>query len=391
MTSKTVDGGYAGRSHNKVNHMKKFSIFLLALVSTVVLSCSGKDVKYVVKGVNAPASGMIVYLIDGMSSEIINSTVISDGAFEMKGTAEKDALLAVKIGNAANVIWMFNDGKPVKINVADETLSGSALNNKLDDCMKKRNAEYKELFDMSNEFGALSTFEQRARMQEFIPKYNAAVAKYTDFCMGLIEENKDNIIPVAIIPYIAEYLDAQKLDGLFSSDAPFAKHPFIIDYKDYLEHSGVRTDNIELRKQSIVGKKFIDLEEPDADGVMHKLSEYVGKGNWVLIDFWASWCGPCKSEMPNVVEAYKKYHDKCGFNVVGLSFDRDKDAWTKAIVSWDMPWIHLSDLNYWQTVAAGIYNVDSIPDNLLVDPQGNVVARGLRGQELAAKLAEIFE
>ena len=127
--------------------MKKFSIFLLALVSTVVLSCSGKDVKYVVKGVNAPASGMIVYLIDGMSSEIINSTVISDGAFEMKGTAEKDALLAVKIGNAANVIWMFNDGKPVKINVADETLSGSALNNKLDDCMKKRNAEYKELFD----------------------------------------------------------------------------------------------------------------------------------------------------------------------------------------------------------------------------------------------------
>lgn len=370
--------------------MKRFSIFLLALVSTVVVACSGKDVNYVVKGVGAPASGMIVYLIDGISSTVINSTVIADGGFEMKGKAEKDALLAVKIGNAKDVIWMFNDGKPVKINVADGILSGSALNNRLDDCIKKRNGAYEELSEMTNDFLALSSFEQRARMQEFMPKYNAAVAKYTDFCMGMIEDNRNNIVPVAIIPYIAEYLDKDKLNALFDSDTPFAKHPYTVDYRQYLDNSNVRGDDYELRKQSIVGKTFIDLEEPDADGVMHKLSEYVGKGNWVLIDFWASWCGPCKSEMPNVVEAYKKYHDKYGFNIVGLSFDRDKEAWTKAIVSWEMPWVHLSDLNYWQTVAAGLYNVDSIPDNLLVDPQGKVVARGLRGQDLAAKLAEIF-
>lgn len=370
--------------------MKKFSIFLLALVSTVVVACSGKDVKYVVKGVGAPASGMIVYLIDGISSTVINSTVIADGGFEMKGKAEKDALLAVKIGNADHVIWLFNDGKPVKINVADESMTGSALNNKLSECCRKNNVANKELFDMTNEFLALPSNQQRARMQEFIPKYNEAVSKYTDICMGLIEENMDNIIPVALFPYVASYLDAAKLNELLDSDAPFAKHPYTVNYRLYLDDTDVMAGDYELRKQAIVGRKFIDLEEADTDGVNHKLSEYVGKGNWVLIDFWASWCGPCKSEMPNVVEAYKKYHDKYGFNVVSLSFDRDKEAWKKAIVSWNMPWIHLSDLKYWDTAAAGIYNVDSIPDNLLVDPQGNIVARGLRGQALADKLAEIF-
>ena len=144
------------------------------------------------------------------------------------------------------------------------------------------------------------------------------------------------------------------------------------------------------RKMQYVGKSFLDLEEAAPDGTMHKLSEYVGKGNWVLVDFWASWCGPCRGEMPNVVATYNQYHDK-GFEIVGLSFDKDKDAWVKAIKDWEMPWIHLSDLKYWETVAAGVYSITGIPDNILVDPEGIIVARGLRGDSLEAKLAEIFK
>ncbi len=143
------------------------------------------------------------------------------------------------------------------------------------------------------------------------------------------------------------------------------------------------------QQDPFIGKKFIDLEEPDQNGKMHKLSEYVGNGQWVLIDCWASWCSPCRAEMPFVVAAYNKYHKK-GFNIVGLSFDQKKKAWLDAIKELNMPWIHLSDLKGWKTVAARVYNVEGIPACFLVDPKGIIVARDLRGPQLEAKLREIF-
>jgi thiol-disulfide isomerase/thioredoxin len=146
---------------------------------------------------------------------------------------------------------------------------------------------------------------------------------------------------------------------------------------------------MQAEKQKMIGKQFTDLEEADVNGEMHKLSEYVGKGRWVLVDFWASWCGPCRAEMPNVVANYEKYHDK-GFDIVGLSFDKSKDAWVRAISDLQMPWIHLSDLKGWQSVASSVYNIRSIPASLLIDPKGKIVAIDLRGELLGEKLKEIF-
>ena len=134
---------------------------------------------------------------------------------------------------------------------------------------------------------------------------------------------------------------------------------------------------------------YIDLTMNDINGNSRKLSDYCGKGNYVLIDFWASWCGPCIAEIPNIIDNYNKYHSK-GFDIVGISFDKNKEAWKNAVEELGMDWHQLSDLAGWGSIGASIYGIRSIPANILVDGKGRIVAGNLRGAALGEKLQEIY-
>ncbi len=366
--------------------MKNLSTLMLAVAAMAALACNESDVKkYAISGTGLE-DGAQVLLVDQMTGEAIDTAVVANGAFAFKGTAPKDAFLNITSDKSNWSFMLFNDGKPIQVNYADNTLKGSDLNNKLAECDAKTDAMMQEYNDFVNALVALPREEQQAKMPEYEEWYKKLGECYT----GVVEENMDNIIPVAFIRNVRSLAGPDKFNELLESGAPFAQHPYVLDLKRKIEESAAKQKAAEEKKQAIIGQKFLDLEEPDTDGKMHKLSEYVGQGKWVLVDFWASWCGPCEAEMPNVVAAYKKYHKK-GFDIVGLSFDREKEPWVKAIKDWDMPWIHLSDIKYWNSLASDVYSVNSIPDNLLIDPEGTVVARCLRGDALEAKLAEIFK
>ncbi|MFT4022241.1 MAG: TlpA disulfide reductase family protein [Flavihumibacter sp.] len=144
---------------------------------------------------------------------------------------------------------------------------------------------------------------------------------------------------------------------------------------------------LELVRKLDIGQPAIDFTLPDTEGKPVSLASF--KGNYTLVDFWASWCGPCRAENPFVVSTYGKYKNK-GFRILGVSLDNSKENWLKAIKKDKLTWAHVADLKGWESAAAAVYGIRGIPDNFLLDKDGKIVAKGLRGEALAQKLAEVY-
>jgi len=359
--------------------MKK--VMFIAALMMAALPTEAQQIKYTINGISKD-NGKTVVLRDRRTNQIVDSAVVANGKFSMTGNAEKDAYMGVSVKDASWFTMFFNDGTPVIINLNDSTLKGSPLNERLTRYDVEINAPYGNYM---MKVQSMSEEEREKKKVELAGGLMIAVMKMMEGVEKVFKEERETLIPVAFIDEYQQMLGQEKFDSVIATKPAWANHPIAKSQVEYFAQQKAQ----EAKKNAYVGKQFTDLEEADADGKMHKLSEYVGKGKWVLVDFWASWCGPCRAEMPNVVAAYEKYHAK-GFDIVGLSFDNKKEPWVKAIADLKMPWVHLSDLKGWKTVASDVYGVNSIPDNLLIDPQGKIVARGLRAQGLQDKLKGIF-
>jgi peroxiredoxin len=201
----------------------------------------------------------------------------------------------------------------------------------------------------------------KSHTTDFIEKSTSPVL--TLYVIGAFQRMSQNL-------GVKGYTDSELADIVDKQSAKFPDNTTLIDIKNKLKP-----------------RKASDFSMPDTSGHNVSLSSFRGK--YVLVDFWASWCGPCRGENPNVVKAYNQFKDK-NFTILGVSLDKEKQAWIKAIKDDGLTWTQVSDLKFWNNAAAAQYGVSSIPYNFLVDPNGNIIGEELRGQDLVNTLNKVL-
>lgn len=331
--------------------MKKF---LSALTIALLLWGCSTAPAYIIEGSvpgDASAEGKTVYLQKMVARDYValDSTTVVQGQFSFKGVQNEPALRFITVQGGKPVVF-FLENEKIKINLGENAAAeGSEMN--------------KAYYDFMNIFNN-QTEEEATKLSETFVKANLnnAVGAY------LFHINRSTFTPElqkVIITSAGE---------IFLNDENVQRIKKRLDAMD-----GVA-----------IGKKFTDFTMQDPEGKSVSLSDYSGKGQVVMIDFWASWCPPCRAAMPGLIETYNKFNKK-GFEIVGVSFDKTHEAWINGIATLKLPWKQMSDIKFWESEGASKYAVRGIPHTVLLDKEGTIVAKDLHGEELEKMIETLLK
>ena len=383
--------------------MKKIS--LIALAAIALYSCSTSNSVntsgFEIKGSLSNSKGESIYLEKLAQSGVttVDSTVIDDkGEFLMNHFSPSIGFYRLRISNSNFAMLVLDSAQKITI-TADARDLGNTFKaegspdtklfleyNALAQGQKARTDSLENIFRTAMITLKLDSIRADSLSIELQKPYEIIVSKYSDLVAKKIKENTSSFASIMAIQQLRpeNYLDIYiALDKGLNE-----KYPDNKDIKSF--HGMVQQAQMMVAKTEAikVGNEAPELILPmpnDKDLALSSL-----RGKVVLIDFWASWCAPCRKELPNVKRCYEKYKSK-GFEILGVSLDKDRSAWLEAISSEGLTWPQVSDLKYWQSEACQIYAIQSIPYTVLIDKEGKIIATELRGADLDKKLAEVLK
>ncbi len=364
--------------------MKKYLILILAVA---VFACSKKPTGYKINVELKGAEGAVLLETRGGSEWVaVDTADIVDGIAVLEGEVEYpgDYYLSVLGQRPKALVFVENTEMSVTGNVDSLNLikvSGSATHDEYEKINQELNnisEQYMALYEESRDAIAAG---DTAKGMQLMDEVNRMYESTTTVQENFIKNNPASYAAPFFLTRVQYGKEVEQLDSLVAIlDPKLQSVPSVVELKA----------QIEKLKRVSVGQIAPDFTQNDVDGNPVKFSDIYAQNEVTLLDFWAAWCGPCRQENPNVVAVYNEFKDK-GFTVFGVSLDREKDAWVKAIADDGLAWTQVSDLAYWNNAAAQDYAIRSIPSSLLVDKTGKIIAKNKRGDELRETVADILE